>query len=62
MMGSRAKGGEGETEREQVGEGERQRWWRERMAWVIGEDGVDSFDRWSKSTPGYFWRRQSTEK
>ncbi len=34
MMGNRAKGGEGETEREWIGERERQQLWREKMALV----------------------------
>ncbi len=40
MTGNREKGGEGETEREQIGERGRQWWWMEKMVWVIGEDGV----------------------
>ncbi len=41
-MGNRAKRGEGETEREREREqiGERQWQWREKMAWVIREDGI----------------------
>ncbi len=42
MTGNRAKGGERERERERAdwGERERQQQWREKMVWVIGEDGV----------------------
>jgi hypothetical protein len=68
MTGNRTKGGEQETERERIGkrdretDRERQWQWREKTAWVIREDGVGRFDHWSKSTPGYFWRRQSIEQ
>ncbi len=40
MPGNRAERGERKTERLQIGEVERQRWWREKTAWVIGEVSV----------------------
>ncbi len=40
MMGNRAERGERKTERLRIGEGERQHWGREKMAWVIGEVSV----------------------
>jgi hypothetical protein len=55
MTGNKARERERETERETFGERVRETQWREKMAWVIWEDGVGWFDRWSKSTtPEYF--------